>query len=129
MKTVKCFIYRDGHEDCEAIIFVEDGGAASTSLSWDIDSDYLKTELHQERLTKKSKFESFWDDLSEGEIYIQDYDGQKDHKLKTLVDDEVIDDAINWLYASTRKVKFEKLELGVFTKKKFLAMKKEFIFD
>ena len=91
-------------DESDLTIFVQDGGVGTAYF--DDESGFVRSEYYQSRLTKKSTLENFIDELGEGKMYSNDWDGDGDHKKKRSFDKEVILDIVHWLYASTEEVKF-----------------------
>jgi gas vesicle protein len=93
-------IFRDSRND-EADIYLQDGGVASIYTN----DEGLKTNYYQNRIERKLTQESadnLFDILGEGKMYVKDWQQEKKR-----VDDEVINDAINWLYLATNEYEFE----------------------
>lgn len=99
-KKVNYYVFMNS-EGCDLI--VEDGGVASCHNA----NGYLVTDYYHNRITKQTKFKDIWDELAEGEMSYNDWDGsKKDKSYKEKVDDEVIQDMIDWLYCSTENCTF-----------------------
>lgn len=77
-------------------IRVEDGG-----VSYIYQATCLSTIYHQDR-TKDIDID--WDELSEGKAYYKDWCDKEE------IDEEMIQDALEWLYVSTEEFKFVKVE-------------------
>lgn len=121
MRKVKYAVIVDSNE--EMFVILQDGGVASCYNN----GEHLITEYYQDRLTKESfdEEESIWDELGEGKLYIKDWDGSdEDSPFKEEWDEEVIQDMLQWLYASTEAIEFERVELDwndVQAKKDFIT--------
>lgn len=80
--------------DYHIVYDYQDGTACMAST--DCPDGHLRTEYCQERFTKD--FGDLAEELAEGELYMNDWDGsEEEFPHKTEVDEEVIQDAIGWL--------------------------------
>ena len=69
----------------EVDIFTSDGGVATLHHN----GEHIVTTYYQDRASEDD--ESIWEKLSEGKVYMKDWEG------RDIVDDEMIEDAVNWL--------------------------------
>ena len=90
----------------EAIIIVEDGGVATIHNN----GFHLLTTYYQDRAEKFTFDETMWDKLAEGKEYLNDWED------KQLIDDNVIQDAIEWLYVCTEDFEFKKVSFNKLVK-------------
>ncbi len=75
--------------ESEADIFISDGGVATLHHN----GEHIITTYYQDRVVAEelNNDESIWEKLSEGKAYIKDWEG------RDIIDDEMIEDAVNWL--------------------------------
>jgi hypothetical protein len=75
--------------ESEADIFISDGGVATLHHN----GEHIVTTYYQDRVVAEelNDDESIWEKLSEGKVYMKDWEG------RDIVDDEMIEDAVNWL--------------------------------
>jgi hypothetical protein len=78
--------YRVIKDQGDLIIVTEDGGVAYYS------KETLSTELFQGNLNDVSPESDLWDELSDGNVYIQDWEDGTDEQ-------KIVQDALNWLVA------------------------------
>lgn len=97
MKKIKYLV--NVEEDGETYIRVEDGGVASIYDN----TEHLITEYYQDRCTKK---EIDWEALSEGKKYLKDWEETDLSKIN----EEMIQDALNWLFMATEPIEFVKVD-------------------
>jgi hypothetical protein len=73
----------------EVDIFTSDGGVATLHHN----GEHIVTTYYQDRVVAEELDvdESVWERLSEGKVYMKDWEGRDD------IDDEMIEDAVNWL--------------------------------
>ena len=93
-------VFRD-KERSEADIFMQDGGVASVYHN----TENLVTDYYQDRIEKKltpKRFDELWDTLADGKSYYNYWPEDKEE-----VDDEVIQDAAEWLYLATNEYEYE----------------------
>lgn len=104
---VNYYVFRENDSDETITVIMEDGGVAS-AFNPDF---YYRTDLYQNRINKDTKLESIWDELSEGKMYCQSWDGES-FPLKTEADDKLILSMLEWLCMSTEKTEFVAHEMG-----------------
>lgn len=125
MKQIKAFIFRNNDSDENVTVVLQDGGVASSYYI----GDYVKTDYYQSRLNSESSFDTMWDELAEGKMYVKDWDGIR-NPIKKDLDNEIIDDMMNWLFISTESCNFiKRIEMGELTKETFEQVKQQLIFD
>lgn len=79
----------DSYQDNSIDIITEDGGIACVYHN----GENLVTHYYQTKLTDISKDNYVWDELSNGSIYCNDWDGEPTR-------DEIVSDALSWLASS-----------------------------
>lgn len=125
MTQIKAFIFRNNDSDENLTVVLQDGGVASSYYI----GDYVKTDYYQSRLNSESSFDTMWDELAEGKMYVKDWDGIR-NPIKKDFDNEIIDDMINWLFISTESCNFiKKVEMGELTEETFEQVKQQLIFN
>ena len=72
----------------EADVYMSDGGVASFHHN----GEHMITTYYQDRIEYGYNEEDIWEKLAEGKVYCSDW------KDKHIVDDEMIEDAVAWLY-------------------------------
>jgi len=88
----------------EYIIVYDYQDGTACLVSTHCSDGYLKTEYCRERFTKD--FGDLSEELAQGKMYIQDWNGSKKcYPHKTTVDKEVIEDAIRWLCVGQVSIK------------------------
>ena len=79
------------HGNNEATVMMSDGGVAYFYHN----GDYMLTEYYQDRFipeeTPLEEGQTMWDVLGEGKMYIKDWEAKQE------IDDEMIQDAVDWL--------------------------------
>lgn len=93
----------EGIEDDGVVVIVQDGGIATCHNN----GEHLITEYYQDRIDDESldSEDGFWDTLAEGKMYIKDWTEKQEW------DEEVVQDMLEWLYATTEEVEFVKCDL------------------
>jgi hypothetical protein len=71
----------------EAILIMEDGGIAAFHNN----GEHIITTLYQDRAEMFTMNYKMWSQLDDGKVHIKDWN------TKQHLDEEVIDDALNWL--------------------------------
>jgi len=124
-RKVDYYVFRDDDGEGSVHVIVEDGGVASAYNP----DNYYRTEYYGSRITPKTSFVNLWDELSEGKMYTRDWDGLRGSPLKKdKVDDEMIMDMVNWLYACTEKVELVRHEME-WNRKNYIQVRKQLKFD
>lgn len=130
-EQVKAYIFRGTDSEKELTVFLQDGGVA---CAYNPDS-YYRTNYYQNRITQETTLETIWDELGEGEMYWSDWDGSEEEyplidEATTEQQNQIIDDMIAWLYASTGEFEIVKIEMGEnITEEFFAQLKAEMVFD
>src|SRR5210317_1694706 len=94
--------YKLIHVDEDTYLRVDDGGIATFHHN----GEHMLTEYYQDRCTSE---EIDWELLAEGKMYVKDWESKQE------VDDEMIQDALNWLvmyednFERTNELKFVEL--------------------
>jgi hypothetical protein len=125
-QKVNFYVMKDNDSDNTTIVIVEDGGLANAYM---VDRNF-KTEYYGSRITAETELENLWDELGEGKMYVQDWDGSSDENpLKDeVVDDEMIMDMVHWLYATSEEVEYVRHDLE-WTDENFYKVKAQLKFD
>lgn len=132
MRKVKAFIFQD--KDCAdgtITVIMEDGGVA-TAYNPD---DYYRSNYYQDRMTSETTLDNLWDELGEGKMYWNDWNGEEgkgvliDKPLTKENLDIIVDDMINWLYCSTEEHEIVKIEMGELTDESYEKVKEQLIFE
>lgn len=97
MEKVKYLVNTDETIDSDVEIRVQDGGVANIYHN----GENFITEYYQDRCTEK---EVDWEKLAEGKKYLNDWNNQI-----LDVNDEMITDALYWLFSSTQDFEFVKV--------------------
>jgi len=98
MEKVKYLVDTDDSIDSDVEIRVQDGGVANIYHN----GKNFITEYYQNRCTEK---EVDWEKLAEGKKYLTDWDAQI-----LDVNEEMIKDALDWLFVSTQDFEFVKVD-------------------
>ncbi len=125
-QKVNFYVMKDNDSDNTTVVIVEDGGLAN---AYKVDKNF-KTEYYGSRITAETELENLWDELGEGKMYVQDWDGSSDENpLKDeVVDDEMIMDMVHWLYATSEEVEYVRHDLE-WTDENFYKVKAQLKFD
>lgn len=108
----------------DLLVITQDGGVGCSTID---SREFALSEYYQSRLTKDSKFETMYDELSEGKMYCKDWD--EAGKEKRVLDQEVELDILNWLVCSTEPIEIVRVELKDLTAEIFQNIIDELILE
>lgn len=108
----------------DLLVITQDGGVGCSTIDG---REFAFSEYYQSRLTKESKLETMYDELSEGKMYCKDWD--ETGKEKRVLDQEVEQDIINWLVCSTEPIEMVRIELKDLTEEIFQNIINELILE
>ncbi len=93
----------NGQKD-EITIICEDGGVGSAYHN----GEHIVVEHYQDRITPDTNLDDMWDILAEGKLYLGDYEGVDE------VNDEIINDIMDWMYMATSPIEKELITVTEF---------------
>lgn len=100
MSKTRVLILKESDEDVIIVADYGDGTACMCTTYFNSGSLHLMTEYWQSRFTKDFRnMKALHEHLAGGKLYLTDWDGTEGEPrpFKTEVDEEVIDEAIEWL--------------------------------
>jgi hypothetical protein len=101
MSKTRILVLKESDEEVIVVVDYGDGTACMCSTYLNGGTGCLTTEYWQERFTKEFRnMKALYEHLSGGKLYLTDWNGKSDEDefpFKEGVDEEVIDEAIEWL--------------------------------
>lgn len=91
--------YVERYTNYDGFLILGDGGVVEFQHNGDnMVSTYYQSRIPADLISEDGDidFDRLWDELSEGEVYLEDWDDEH-----TAIDGEMVNDAIGWLYCTT----------------------------